>query len=82
MPRDVSLSDSKCCENATVGTNGLKNYNDQPYSCPRGLHISAIIGTHFRTPPENPRTSPQRGTERFKGALNWAQPVYFFFRFV
>ena len=23
MPRDVSLSDSKCCENATVGKNGL-----------------------------------------------------------
>ena len=23
MPRDVSLSDSKCCENATVGINGL-----------------------------------------------------------
>ena len=23
MPRDVNLSDSKCCENATVGKNGL-----------------------------------------------------------
>ena len=27
MPRDVSLSDSKCCENATVGINGLNMYS-------------------------------------------------------
>ena len=27
MPRDVSLSDSNCCENATVGKNGLKEVN-------------------------------------------------------
>ena len=26
MLRDVSLSDSKCCENATVGNNGLKAF--------------------------------------------------------
>ena len=24
MPKDVSVSDSKCCENATVGKNGLR----------------------------------------------------------
>ena len=47
---------------------GWKNYSDQPYSCPRGYHLTTIICAQLRTTPETARTiTILYNTEQFPG---------------
>ena len=48
-----------------------KFYNDQAYSRPRDMSLSASLGPNY-VPPETHLTSQNYGTGALKGAFNWA----------